>query len=338
AQLQDISIKSHRWQHLKISHPDAVLILEQVVPQALPGVRTMSVKATPRQSSTPLRDYYPFLPDYPTPPTFSLTWTDLEMINLRNLELSDIIIKPKNMVDFLDFLQACLNLQTLALNHLWESDAHDPSRSATLQSLRSLELRGITSSAILRWIVAPNLQRLLVERVAQARAWSPVDIASHYATAKDVTLIRFSTVPAALRNILRAVPLVSDLKLLEYDFSSPASLSAENVLQEQALPCLTDLRIQGAFSLYQVGRTVEVHESTLKTLEVHCLDLGLSKTSLERDYEERNKALTWLKSRSWLTSKVSHGAKVIGDRYWSHQDRKDLRQMDCIAGSCRYHL
>lgn len=329
-QLSKLDNKANRWQSLKISHPDAVTILEKMVPSALPGIRTLSIKAPPR----PLCDYYPFVPDYPSPPTFSLSWTSLQLPHLQTLELIDIIIKPKTVLDFLDFLQTCTELHRLVLDRLWEGDTYDTPRSVTLQALREFELRGTSSSNVLRWIIAPNLQRLVVEKTAQARIWSPVEISSHYATATDVTLIRFSPVPVALRNIIRAVPLVSSLTLLEFDFRSPDAFSAEAVLQEQALPCLTTLHIQGTFSLYLLQRAVEVHRATLKTVEVHCFDLGLVDESLAREYQERDETLEWLKGQSWFTFKINHGSGVFGDRYWSHQDHKWRRRMKCTPGHC----
>lgn len=337
-QLSDLANKAERWRTLRISHPDAVHILEQLSPPELPGIQTLSVKVTPCQYNIPLQDYYPFIPDYPSSPTFSLSWASLQLPRLQDLEFTDIILEPKAVVEFLDFLQACPDLRRLALNYVWERGTYDTPRSVTLHSLRELELRGISSPHVLRWIEAPQLQRLVVEKKGLPRAWAPVEIGTHYATATDVTLIRFSTLPATLRNILRAVPLVSSLKLLEFDFRSPDAFSAEAVLQEQPLPCLTSLRVQGTFSLFQLKKAVEVHRATLSNVEVHCLDLGLPEESLAKEYQERDEALKWLKEQSWFTLKVDQGSGIIGDRYWSHQDQKWRRKMECGPNKPQYHL
>ncbi|KAG8891569.1 hypothetical protein FRC01_014629 [Tulasnella sp. 417] len=335
-QLSELVHKAERWQTLRISHPDAVLILEQLSPPELNGVRTLFVKATTRQSNLPLRDYYPFVPDYPSLPTFSLSWADLHLPRLQDLEFSDIIIEPRAVVDFLDFLQSCSDLRRLALNHIWERGIYDTPRSVTLHSLQELELRGISSPQVLRWIVAPKLQRLVIEKTALPRTWAPVEIGTHYATATDVTLIRFSTSPAALRNIVRAVPLVSNLKLLEFEFRSPYAFNAEAVLQEQALPCLTSLHIQGTFSLFQLQKAVELHRATLTKVEVHRLDLGLPEESLQREYQERDEAWKWLRDQSWFTFKVNQDSGIIGDRYLSHQDQKWRRKIEFSTNSWEY--
>ncbi|KAG8891243.1 hypothetical protein FRC01_014815, partial [Tulasnella sp. 417] len=335
-QLSDLANKADRWQTLRISHPDAVLILEQLSPPELPGVRTLFVKATTRQYNLPLQDYYPFVPDYPSPPTFSLSWASLQLHRLQDLELSDVIIKPKEVVEFLDFLQSCSDLQRLVLNHIWERSTYDTPRSITLHSLQGIELRGIPSSQILRWIVAPKLQRLVVEKTTLPRTWNHVEISTHYATATDVTLIQFSRSPAALRNIVRVVPLVSKLKLLEFDFRSPYAFNAEAVLQEQALPCLTSLHVQGTFSLFQLQKAVEIHRATLTNVEVHCLDLGLPEESLQREYRERDEAWKWLRDQSWFTFKVNQDSGILGDRYLSHQDQKWRRKIDFSTNSWEY--
>ncbi|KAG9048937.1 hypothetical protein FS837_011674 [Tulasnella sp. UAMH 9824] len=337
-QLSDLANTADRWRTLQISHPDAVLILEQLSPLELPGIQTLNVKATARPYTIPLQDYYPFVPDYPSPPTFSLSWSSLQLPRLQDLEFNDIILEPKAVFEFLDFLQACPDLRRLALNHIWERGAYDTPRSVTLHSLRELELRGISSSHVLRWILAPQLQRLVVERRGLPRAWAHVEIGTHYATATDVTLIRFSAFPTALRNIVRAVPLVSSLKLVEFDFRSPDALSAEAVLQEQPLPCLARLHIQGTFSLFQLQKVVELHRATLSNVEVHCLDLGLPEESLAQEYQQRDEALKWLKEQSWFTFKANQDSGIIGDRYWNHQDQKWRRKMECGPNSRQYLL
>ncbi|KAG8891997.1 hypothetical protein FRC01_014404, partial [Tulasnella sp. 417] len=280
--LSKLGSRSARWRTVEVAHPDAAAILETGIPSTLPAIHTMVVRATPRPIDLSRLDHHPFLPPLPPHPPVSLEWNMRRYSTLRHLDLCKVAVKSSEVADFLDFLEACSDLHHLSLDGIWERDSYVAPRSITLPALRELELRRVPSSSVLKWIIAPNLERLLLEKIAQLRYWTPVEIGSHYGTATDVTLLRFSTLPSALRDILRAVPLVSQLKLLSFDIRSPYALCADIILQEQTLPCLAILHIQGIFSLYQLKKAVEVHRETLTEVKVHCLDLGLPEESLAR--------------------------------------------------------
>lgn len=327
--LSKLGSRSTRWRTVEVAHPDAAVILETGIPSALPAIHTMVVKATPRPIDLSRLDHHPFLPPLPPHPPVSLEWNVRRYSTLRQLELCKVEVKSSEVADFLDFLEACSDLHRLSLDGIWERDSYAAPRSIILPTLRELELRGIPSSGVLKWIIAPNLERLLLEKVAQLRYWTPLEIGPHYGTATDVTLLRFSTVPSALRDILRAVPLVSQLNLLSFDFRSPYALCADIILQEQTLPCLTELHIQGIFSLHQLRKAVEVHRETLTEVKVHCLDLGLPEESLAREYVERDEALKWFKEESSVTFSVDHCRGIFGSRYWTHDDRRWRREMTC---------
>ncbi|KAG9018109.1 hypothetical protein FRB90_012260 [Tulasnella sp. 427] len=328
-QLSTLQSRSARWKTVEIAHPNAASVLESGIPSTLPAIHTLVVKATPRSIDLSRLDHHPFPPPSPPQPSVSLAWNARRYSTLRHLELGKVKLKSSEVEDFLDFLEACSDLHSLKLHGIWERGQYNAARSVTLPSLQELELRGIPSSSVLAWIVAPRLRRLVLEKVAQLRYWAPVEIGSNFASATDVTLLRFSTLPSALRNIVSAVPLVSDLALISFDFRSPYALSADIILQDQTLPCLKSLHIQGVFSLYQLTKTVKFHQSTLEKVKVHYFDLGLSEESLAREYVERDDALKWLREESSVVFDVDHCGNIFGSRYWSHEDRRWRREMTC---------
>ncbi|KAG8910448.1 hypothetical protein FRC00_008164, partial [Tulasnella sp. 408] len=325
-QLNALAEHSFRWRNVEISHPEAFTLLGKAVPLLLPKLRSLAVKATSRRLSRAIIDLY-FLPDYPTAPDIPLRWNNRMYPSLRCLDLCDIELKPQEAEDFFGFLEAHSTLEELALRNVWESGPYIPSRSVMLPHLKELQLGGIPSSEILRWINAPNLEHLVVEKSSQLRYWAPVDIKSNYATATNVTLIRFSMAPDALLNILHAVPLASEVKLVSKDLRSRYSFCTESILIEHKLPLLASLHIQGVASLPQLKAVVEAHKETLTEVKVHCLDLGLPEESFLKDYSERDEALAWLKVQASFKFDIDHSLEAFGGRYRSHKGQISREKM-----------
>ncbi|KAG9044545.1 hypothetical protein FS837_007950, partial [Tulasnella sp. UAMH 9824] len=204
--------------------------------------------------------------------------------------------------------------------------------------LKELQLRGITSSEILQWVTVPSLEKLVVEKNSQLRYWTPVDITSNYATATNVTLIRFSTDPYALLNVLRAVPLVSEVVLASTDLRPQHSFCTESVLIEHKLPLLTSLHIQGVASLPRLKAVVEAYGETLTEVKAHCLDLGVPDDSVANAYSERDEALEWLKDQGTFKFDICHSLDAYGGRYRCHEDQICRKKMVCAGGRCQISL
>ncbi|KAG8910761.1 hypothetical protein FRC00_007603, partial [Tulasnella sp. 408] len=234
-----------------------------VIPLVLPKLQSLVVKTTPRRRSPSLLYFYESFPDYQTAPNISLDWRSRNYPSLRCLDLCDIELGSQDTEDFLGFLEAQGTLEKLVLRNIWELGAYSPSRTVVLPHLKELQLRGIPSSEILQWISAPSVQKLVVEISSQLRFWTTVNIGSNYATATNVTLIRFSTARDALLNVLRAVPFASEVKLVSTDLRSRHSFCTESILIEHKLPRLTSLHIQGVTSLPRLKAVVEAYEETL---------------------------------------------------------------------------
>ncbi|KAG8953786.1 hypothetical protein FRC00_006108 [Tulasnella sp. 408] len=336
-QLNALAEHSSRWRNVEISHPEAFKLLGKAVPLLLPKLQSLAVKATSQRLSPALIYLYSF-PDYPIAPDIPLDWKNRIYPSLRWLDLCDIEITPQETEDFLGFLEAHSTLEKLALRHAWELGAYAPSRTVVLPHLKELELGGIPSSEILRWISAPNMQYLVVEKSSQLRYWTPVDIKSNYATATNVTLIRFSTAPDALLNVLNAVPSASEVKLVSKDLRSRYSFCTESILIEHKLPLLASLHIQGVASLPRLKAVVEAHKETLTEVKVHCLDLGLPEESFLKDYGERDEALAWLKGQTSFKFDIDHSLDAFGGRYRCHKDQICREKMACSGESCQVSL
>ncbi|KAG9027196.1 hypothetical protein FS837_004347, partial [Tulasnella sp. UAMH 9824] len=319
-QLDALGGHSTRWRNVEISHPDAFALLEKSIPLLLPNLQSLIVKTGSQRLSPVLMSFYSF-PEYSTAPDISLEWKSRIYPSLRCLDLCDIELKPRETEHFLEFLEAHSTLEKLALREVWELDAYIPSRTVELPHLNELQLRGIPSSEILRWVRAPNLQKLILEKSSQLRYWIPADIKSNYATAIDVTLIRFSTDPGALLNVLRAVPLASEVKLVSKDLRLRYSFCTESILIQHKLPLLTSLHIQGVASLAQLKAVADANMETLTEVKVHCLDLGLPEQSSLKDYNERDEALRWLKDQGTFKFDIDHSLDAFGGRYKSHEDQ-----------------
>ncbi|KAG8916281.1 hypothetical protein FRC00_000371, partial [Tulasnella sp. 408] len=318
-QLNALAGHSTRWRNVEVSHPDALVLLAKSIPLLLPNLGSLSVKTGSQRLPPVLMSFYS--PEYSTEPDISLEWKDRVYPSLRCLDLCDIELKPRETEHFLGFLEAHSTLETLALRDVWELDAYIPSRTVELPHLKELQLRGIPSSEILRSVKAPNLQKLILEKSSQLRYWTPVDINSNYATAIDVTLIRFSTDPDALLNVLRAVPLASEVKLVSKDLRLRYSFCTESILLQHKLHLLTSLHIQGVASLSQLKAVAESNKETLTEVKVHCLDLGLPEQSSSKDYSDRDEALRWLKGQETFKFDVDHSLDAFGDCYQSHADQ-----------------
>ncbi|KAG8953785.1 hypothetical protein FRC00_006107, partial [Tulasnella sp. 408] len=327
-QLSALAEHSSRWRNVEISHPEAFMLLGKAVPPLLPKLRSLAVKATPQRLS-PANLY--FLPDYPATPDIPLNWKNRIYPSLQCIDLCDIELKPQEAEDFLGFLEAHSTLEKLALRNVWESGPYIPSRTVMLPHLKELQLKGIPSSEILRWISASNLRHLVVEKSSQLRYWTPVDIKSNYATATNVTLIRFSTAPEALLNVLQAVPLASEVKLVSKDLRSPYSFCTESILIEHKLPLMVSLHVQGVASLPQLKAVVEAHKETLTEVKVHCLDLGLPEESFLKDYRERDEGLAWLKGQTSFKFDIDHSLEAFGGRYRSHKGQISREKMVCAG-------
>ncbi|KAG8911877.1 hypothetical protein FRC01_005432 [Tulasnella sp. 417] len=336
-QLNALAEHSSRWRNVEISHPDAFTLFGKTVPLVLPNLRSLLVKVTFQRMSPSLMYFYCF-PDYPSTPDICLGWMDRMYPSLRNLDLDDIELKPEETEDFLGFLEAHTTLERLALRNTWIQHAYTPSRTVVLPHLKELQLRGIPSSEILQWISAPNLKTLAVEKSSQLRYWTPVDIKSNYATATNITLIRFSTSPDALLNVLQVVPLASEVKFASTDLGSRYSFCTENILLEHKLPLLTSLHIQGVVSLPRVKAVAEAYKETLTEVKVHCLDLGLPEESFLKDYDERDEALEWLKDQETFRFDIDHSLYAFGGRYRSHEDQRSRQKMVCAGEGCRVSL
>ncbi|KIO28017.1 hypothetical protein M407DRAFT_22782 [Tulasnella calospora MUT 4182] len=333
-QLNALAEHSSRWRKVEISYPDAFALLGKAVPLVLPKLQSLTVKTTIQRLSPVLMYFYSF-PDYPTAPDICLGWNNRMYPSIRCLDLCDIELKPQETEDFLGFLETHSTLERLALRNAWEVNAYIPSRTVPLPHLKELELRGIPSSEILRWVSAPNLQKLVVEKSSQLRYWTAVDIKSNYATATNVTLIRFSTAPDALLNVLRAVPLASEVKFASTDLRSRYSFCTESILIEHKLPLLTSLHIQGAASLSRLKAVADAYRETLTEVKAHCLDLGLPEESFLKDYSERDEALAWLKDQGTFKFDIDHSEDAFGGRYRCHEDQICRQKMVCAGGSCQ---
>ncbi|KAG8945667.1 hypothetical protein FRC04_000628 [Tulasnella sp. 424] len=332
-QLEALARHSARWKNVEISHPDAFDLLGKAIPLSLPTLQSLAVKITCQRLSPSLMYFYSF-PEYSSAPDIDLEWKSRLYPSLRQLDLFDIEVRPSETEDFLGFLHAHDGLERLALRNIWQYDPYTPPRTVVLPKLKELELRGISSSEVLRWINAPNLQKLVVEKSSQPRYWTTVDIKSNYATANDVTLIRFSTAPDALRNVLGAVPLTSHLKLASTDLRVRYSFCAESILTENELPLLASLHIQGIASMPRLKAVVETYEKTLRSVKIHCLDLGLPEESFIKDYSERDEALAWMKDQTTFKFDIDHSPDAFGGRYQSHEDQKCRRKMLCPGERC----
>ncbi|KAG8911876.1 hypothetical protein FRC01_005431 [Tulasnella sp. 417] len=336
-QLNALAEHSSRWRNVEISHPDAFALLGKAVPPVLPKLQSLAVKVT-FQRPPPALMYIYSSPEYPGAPDICLGWKNRMYPSLRNLDLYDIELKPEEMEDFLGFLEGHTSLERLALRNTWVPHAYTHSRTVVLPHLKELQLRAIPSSEILRWISAPNLQKLVVEKSSQLRHWTHVDIKSNYATATNVTLIRFSTAPDALLNVLHAVPLASEVKFASTDLGSRYSFCTENILLEHKLPLLTSLRIQGVASLPRLKAVAETYKETLTEVKVHCLDLGLPEESFLKDYRERDEALEWLKDQATFRFDIDHSVDAFGGRYRCHEDQRSRRKMVCAGEGCQISL
>lgn len=104
---------------------------------------------------------------------------------------------------------------------------------------------------------------------------------------------------------------------------------------EVKLPRLESLYVQGVKSLTKLKKAVEAYGTSLKVVEVHCLDLGLSDQSVEKEYEERDAALAWLKSQNGFRFGVKHSVDVLGGYYRSHDDQSVRRIMLCGGDLCK---
>ncbi|KIO28015.1 hypothetical protein M407DRAFT_22780, partial [Tulasnella calospora MUT 4182] len=334
-QLTALAEHSSRWRNVEISHPDAFPLLGKGIPLVLPELQSLVVKATFRRLSPGLVYFYESFPDHPPPPDIGLDWKCRMYHCLRCLDLCDIEIKPQDTEDFLGFLEAHSTLETLVLRKVWELEAYIPSRTVVLPHLKELQLRGIHSPEILRWVSAPNLQKLVVEKSSQLRYWTAVDIKSNYATATNVTLIRFSTAPDALLNVLRAVPLASEVKLVSTDLRSRYSFCTESILIEHQLPLLTSLHIQGVTSLPRLKAVAEAYKETLTEVKAHCLDVGLPEESFLKDFSERDEALAWLKDQGTFRFDIEHSEDAFGGHYRCHEDQICRKKMVCAGGRCQ---
>ncbi|KIO28016.1 hypothetical protein M407DRAFT_22781 [Tulasnella calospora MUT 4182] len=337
-QLNVLAEHSSRWRNVEIFHPDAFPLLGKAIPLVLLELQSLVVKSTSQRLSPGLMYFYDPFPEYPHAPDSGLHWTNRIYPSLRCLDLCDIEVRPQDTEDFLGFLEAHSTLETLVLRKIWEFDAYIPSRTVVLPHLKELQLREIYSSEILRWVSAPNLQKLVVEKSSQLRYWTAVDIKSNYATATTVTLIHFSTAPDALLSVLRAVPLASEVKLVSTDLRSRYSFCTESILIEHKLPLLTSLHIQGVASLSRLKAVAEAYKKTLTELKAHCLDLGLPEGSFLKDYSERDEALTWLKDQRTFKFDIDHSLDASGGRYRCHEDQRCRQKRVCDGGSCQISL
>ncbi|KAG9016780.1 hypothetical protein FRB90_002157, partial [Tulasnella sp. 427] len=319
---------SSRWRNVEISHPVGFDLFGKSIPLTLPQLRSLKVDITAQQLSPALLYFYSF-PEYSTASDIDLQWCNRKYPFLRHLDLSDVELRPQQTEDFLSFLEAHDGLERLGLKNAWECHPYTPSRTVVLSKLRDLELRGITSSEILRWVSTPSLQKLTIEKHSQLKRWTLVDIKLNYASTTDVTLIRFSTSPDALQSLLNAVPLATHLNITSTDLRAPDSFAAESVLLEHKIPNLTSLRMQGVSSLRQVQAIAKAYSATLKNLRVHCLDLGLPRESSSKEYEEKEGALTWLKSQTAFNFTTDHSDNVHGARYRRYQDQILGAKMVC---------
>ncbi|KAG8904787.1 hypothetical protein FRC01_008601, partial [Tulasnella sp. 417] len=337
-QLDALARHSSRWRNVEISHPAAFTLFENSIPWALPKLQSLAVEATSKRLPPSLVYYYESILEWPLAPDIRLGWKNRMYPFLQSLDLCDIEVKLRETEDFLEFLEAHGSLERLTFRRIWELDEYTPSRTAVLPHLKELQLRGIPSSEILRWVSAPSLHKLVVEKSPQLRLWTPVNIESNYATATNITLIHFSTAPDALLNILRAVPLASAVELVSTDLRSRASFSTENILIEHKLFHLTSLYIQGVTSLPRLKAVVEVHKDTLKDVKTHCLDLGLPRESDSENYSERDEALGWLKDQTTFKFDISHSLDAFGGHYRCHEDQRCGKQMLCGGTRCRISL
>ncbi|KAG8945668.1 hypothetical protein FRC04_000629 [Tulasnella sp. 424] len=334
AQLEALARHSARWKSVEISHPDAFDLLGKAIPLNLPKLQSFVVKSTCQRLSPSLVYLYSGFPEYPFAPDIDLEWKSRLYPSLRQLDLCDIEVRPSEIEDFLGFLQAHDGLEKLALRSIWEFNPYTPPHTVVLPKLKDLELRGFPSSEVLRWIDAPNLQNFVVEKSSQLRYWTTVDIKSNYATANDVTLIQFSTAPDALRNVLSAVPLASHLKLASTDLRARYSFCAESILTENELPLLASLHIQGIASMPRLKAVVETYQKTLRSVKIHCLDLGLPEGSFIKDYSERDETLAWMKDQTTFKFDIDHSADAFGGRYQCHEDQKCRKKMLCPVERC----
>ncbi|KAG8945666.1 hypothetical protein FRC04_000627 [Tulasnella sp. 424] len=333
-QLEALARHSARWKSVEISHPDAFDLLGKAIPLNLPMMHLLAVKITCQRLSPSLMYFYSGFPESRFAPDIDLGWKSRLYPSLRQLDLCDIEVRRSETEDFLDFLQAHDGLERLALKNIWEYDPYTPPRTVVLPKLKDLELRGFSSSEVLRWISAPNIQKLVVEQSSQLRYWTTVDIKSNYATANDVTLIRFSTAPDALRNVLSAVPLASHLKLVSTDLRARYSFCAESTLTETELPLLASLHIQGIASVPRLKAVVETYQGRLRSVKIHCLDLGLPEGSVINDYSERDEALEWMKDQTTFKFDIDHSPDAFGERYQCHEDQTCRKKMLCPGEGC----
>ncbi|KAG9027195.1 hypothetical protein FS837_004346 [Tulasnella sp. UAMH 9824] len=290
-QLNTLTQHPALWKNVEISHPEALALLEKSIPLLLSNLQSLTVKTGSQQLSPVLMSLYEPFPEYPPPPDVSLEWKNRMYPSLRCLDLCDIQLKPRETEQFLGFLEAHSTLEKLALTDIWELDAYIPSRTVVLPHIKELQLRGIPSSEILQWVNAPSLQKLMVELSSRLRLWTTVNIESNYATTTNATLVRFSTTPDALLNVLSAVPFASEVELISTDLRSRNSFHTESILIEHKLLRLTSLHIQGVISLLRLKAVVEAYRQTMTEVKVHCLDLGLPEDSFLEDYSERDEAL-----------------------------------------------
>ncbi|KAG8985809.1 hypothetical protein FRB90_004450 [Tulasnella sp. 427] len=332
-QLKALIGHSSRWRNVEISHPVGFDLLGKSIPLTLPQLRSLKVDITAQKLSPALFYFYSF-PEYSTASDIDLQWCSRKYPSLRYLDLSDVELRPQQTEDFLSFLEAHDGLERLALKNIWECHPYAPSQTVVLPKLRDLELRGITSSEILLWVSTPSLHKLTIEKHSQLKRWTPVDIKSNYASATDVTLIRFSTSPDTLRNLLNAIPLATHLNITSTDLRAPDSFTAESVLLEHKIPNLTSLHIQGVSSPRQAQAVAKAYCATLKDLRVHCLDLGLPRESSSKEYEEMEDASTWLKSQTAFKFGIDHSENAHGVRYRRYEDQISGAKMVCQGSRC----
>lgn len=325
--LRMLASQSERWRSLNILHPEALRIHHVLLSHPLPSLQHLSVR-TPETSFT--SDDFVFSPWMGALRSLSLTgfpvkWRPQTFSKLHTLEYSSCPFTPDNISSFFNFLEASPLLEQLALTGVSTRQALT-SRRVTLRNLKTLVLRDIHAPEILRWIVAPSLRKLVVERDQGHQTWRSIPEID-FPTVEEAEVAGFSTSTHVFRQILHAIPNVSVLFVRHHDLNDPIQLVPDLVLQERTLVNLACLTIHGVFSLEQLRRVVERHLPTLKTVRTHCFDLGLPSDSMREEFDEHDEALAWLQAH--VDFHVDHTPIMWMRRYRRYQEKVKGVAMTC---------